>query len=228
MAKAHETLDLAVRDGQLLNFVKLGHLATTAVPFEGSGLEDAEFGKLVDLLQKMMDDSALPLQLASVKVWEDLSRLRDQVRDISANSSDDDRANLQALQAKIDVVHYQGPYALHGPNQSNHPEAPASGSSVVVQSRQSSPEPMPGHDSSSHTPALIAVAPDQYDALLPNDSKGALFPMSRNPSLISSQTSLLMHARIVRPALRIILATSMWAFIAFHTPTSQARPVLVA
>ena len=63
MAKAHGTLDMAVRDGLLLNFVKLGHLATTAVPFEGSDLEDGEFGKLVDLLQKMRDDSALPCLL---------------------------------------------------------------------------------------------------------------------------------------------------------------------
>ena len=109
MTKAHETLDLAVRDGSLLNFVKLCHLATTAVPFEGSGLEDAEFRKLVDLLQKMMDDSELPLQLASAKVWEDLSRLRDQVRDIIAKSSSDDNVKLQALQEKIDIVHGQGP-----------------------------------------------------------------------------------------------------------------------
>jgi hypothetical protein len=179
MAKAHETLDLAVRDGPLLNFVKLGHLATTAVPFEGSGLEDAEFGKLVDLLQKMMDDSPLPLQLASVKVWEDLSRLRDQVRDISAKTSDDDRANLQALQAKIDIVYDQGPSAAQGPN---HTQAQASGSSAVVQPKQSSPEPMSGHDRSSHDTASTAVASDRYDVSLPNDSRGAAFLLSRNSS----------------------------------------------
>ena len=63
MAKAHGTLDMAVHDGPLLNFVKLGHLATTSLPFEGSGLEDGEFGKLVNLLQKMRDDSALPCLL---------------------------------------------------------------------------------------------------------------------------------------------------------------------
>ena len=173
MAKAHETLDMAVRDGPLLNFVKLGHLATTAVPFEGSGLEDGEFGKLLDLLQKMMDDSALPLQLASVKVWEDLSRLRDQVRDICAKSSDDDRATLQALEAKIDVVHYQGPYAAQEPNYS---QAQASGSSSVVLRRLSSPEPIPGHETrSSHASASTAVVLDQYGAPSPNESKGACF-----------------------------------------------------
>ena len=199
MVKAHEMLDVAVRDGSLLNFVKLGHLATTAVPFEGSGLDDAEFGKLVDLLQKMMDDSALPLQLASVKVWEDLSQLRDKVWDISARSSDGDKAKLQALLAKIDVIHDHGPCAAQGSSQSNHAQAQASGSSAVVQPRQS-----PGQASTS-----TAVAPDQYDASSPNDSGGAGFLLSRNSSLISSQITLPMHAPIARTALRIILATSM-------------------
>ncbi|KAN0129262.1 hypothetical protein V8E53_012961 [Lactarius tabidus] len=160
MAKAHESLDMAVRDGSLLNFVKLGHLATTAVPSEGSGLEDAEFQKLVDLLQKMMDDSELPLQLASVKVWEGLSQLRDEVREISAKSIDDDKAKLQPLQEKIDIVHDQGPFASRGPSQCNQTQTQASGSSTVVQPRPSSPEPMPGHDVSSLT--STAVAPDQY------------------------------------------------------------------
>ena len=35
-----------------------------------------------------------------------------------------------------------------------------------------------------------------------------------------------MHAPIIRTALRIILATSTWAFIVFHIHTYQARPVL--
>lgn len=61
------------------NFVQLGHLETTAVPFEGSGLEEGELGKPVDLLRKVMYDSELPLRLASAKVWEDLSRLQDQI-----------------------------------------------------------------------------------------------------------------------------------------------------
>ena len=172
MAKAHETLDLAVRDGSLLNFIKLGHLATTAVPFEGSGLEEAELGKLVDLLQKMMDDSELPLQLASVNVWEDLSRLRDQVREISTKSNDDDKFKLQALQGKIDIVHSQGPYATQGLSQSDDAQAQASGSWTVLQSRRSSPEPMPGHDTLTHNSASTAVAPDYYKFSSPSESGG--------------------------------------------------------
>ncbi|KAH9043979.1 hypothetical protein EDB84DRAFT_851045 [Lactarius hengduanensis] len=180
MVKAHDMLDVAERDGSLLNFIKLGHLATTAVPFEGSGLKDAEFGKLVDLLQKMMDDPALPLQLASVHVWEDLSQLRDKVREISAKISDDDKAKLQALLAKIDTVHDQGPYAVQAPSQSNHTQAQASGiSSAAVQARGSSQELVPGHDGSSPASASTAVAPYQYVAS-PNGSSGDILAEARS------------------------------------------------
>ena len=206
MAKAHETLELAIRDGSMLNFVKLGHLATTAVPSEGSGLEDAEFGKLVDLLQKMMDDSELPLQLASVKVWEGLSQLRDQVREISAKSIDVDKAKLQPLQEKIDIVHDQGPYASQGPSQCNHTKAQASGGPTVEQPRQSSPEPLPGHDISSLASPSTTVAPDQ--CTLKSDSGGAVSPLSLNSLLIFLQNSFSTHAPNERAALRIILATS--------------------
>ena len=196
MAKAHETLDLAVRDGSLLNFIKLGHLATTAVPFEGSGLEEAELGKLVDLLQKMMDDSELPLQLASVKVWEDLSRLRDQVREISTKSNDDDKFKLQALQGKIDIVHSQGPYASHGLSQSVDAQAQASGSWTVLQSRRSSPEPMPGHDTLSHNSASTAVAPDHYKFSSPSESSGGeVLLLSRNSNFLNLLSDFLADAR---------------------------------
>ncbi|KAI9458329.1 hypothetical protein BJY52DRAFT_425686 [Lactarius psammicola] len=47
LAKAHTTLDTAARDGPLLNFCKLGHLGMMAVPFKGSGLANADFGKLI-------------------------------------------------------------------------------------------------------------------------------------------------------------------------------------
>ena len=180
MAKAHETLDIAVRDGSMLNFVKLGYLATTAVPFEGSGLEEGELGKLVELLQKMMDDSELPLQLASAQVWEDLSRLRDQLREICAKSSDDDKAKLQALQEKIEIVHGQGPYASQRPTRNNEIQAQASGSPAVVQPRQSSPEPIPSYDISSRV--STAAAPDQYNVSSRSDSGGAVFLSSRNSS----------------------------------------------
>jgi hypothetical protein len=62
LAKAFTTLQTAERDGPLLNFCKLGQLGTMAVPFEGSGLKDADFEKLSDLMQKMTDDSRLPWQ----------------------------------------------------------------------------------------------------------------------------------------------------------------------
>ncbi|KAI9458334.1 hypothetical protein BJY52DRAFT_1269126 [Lactarius psammicola] len=71
MAKTHAMLATATRDGPLLNFCKLGHLGMMAVPFKESGLEDMDFKKLFDLLQKMMEDPRLTL--ASTPVWEDLA-----------------------------------------------------------------------------------------------------------------------------------------------------------
>ncbi|KAI9440901.1 hypothetical protein H4582DRAFT_1504069 [Lactarius indigo] len=180
MVKAHDMLDVAVRDGSLLNFIKLGYLATTAVPFDGSGLEDAEFAKLVDLLQKMMDDPALPLQLASVHVWEDLSRLRDKVQEISAKSCDSDRAKLQVLLAKVDAVHDHGPCAAQVPSQSNHTQTQASrNSSAAVRTRGSSRELVPSHDGSSPASASTAVAPDQFVAS-PNGSSGDFLADARS------------------------------------------------
>ena len=71
--------------------------------------EDAEFRKLVDILRQVTDDSKLPLQLVSVKVWEDLSPLQDQVLHITPKSTEDGKAKLQAVLKKIDIVHGQGP-----------------------------------------------------------------------------------------------------------------------
>jgi len=179
MVKAHAMLDVAVRDGPLLNFIKLGHLATTAVPLEGSGLEDGEFWKVVDLLQRMMDDSALPLQLASAKVWGDLSRLRDTVREISMKSSNDDKARLQALLEKIETIHIQSPCPVQVHSQIDHIPLEAPGSLAVVQSRQSSRERIPGHDRQSLPPASPTIASDPYDASSAKDSEfgGAAFSL---------------------------------------------------
>ena len=108
-----------------------------------------------------MDDSELPLQFASGQVWEDFSRMRDQIQDVRAKRIDDDKAKLQAFQVKIEIIHSQGPYASQQPSQSYRTGVQASGSSPVAQPRQSSPEPKSPHDISGHTSASTAVAPDQ-------------------------------------------------------------------
>jgi hypothetical protein len=68
-------LDTAIRDGPLLNFCKLGHLAVTAVPFAGTGLELADIEKVRALQETLLRDEHLHLKCASAEVWEELSRL---------------------------------------------------------------------------------------------------------------------------------------------------------
>jgi hypothetical protein len=46
MIKAREMLKIAVHDGHLLNFCKLGHLAAMARSFDGSDLEHVDIEKL--------------------------------------------------------------------------------------------------------------------------------------------------------------------------------------
>ncbi|KAF8258834.1 hypothetical protein EI94DRAFT_1090849 [Lactarius quietus] len=109
MAKTHTMLHMAERDGPLLNFLKLGQLGTMAVPFIGSGLEAADFVKLQDLMQEMTEDPQLPMTDASTPIWKDLGRLREEVADICASSRNEDKANMQALLAKIDEVNSRRP-----------------------------------------------------------------------------------------------------------------------
>jgi hypothetical protein len=133
MARTHAMLGTAARDGPLLNFCKLGHLGIMVVPFKGSGLEDTDVNKLLDLLQKMREDPRLPLTLASTPVWDDLRRLRDQVVDICERSSNKDKANMQALLVQIDAVYVHRPSSTQEHRPSDHVQAQASGPSTVVE-----------------------------------------------------------------------------------------------
>lgn len=90
-----------------------------AVPFKGSGLEDTDFEKLLDLMKKVSEDQGLPLTEASTQVWEELHQLRteatdklsknDQVVEILDGSSeeDKDKVNMEKLLETIDTVYYQ-------------------------------------------------------------------------------------------------------------------------
>jgi hypothetical protein len=113
MTKAHDMLRIAVRDGPLLNLCKLGRLAMAIVPFEGSDLNVLDVDMSLKLLQKMMDDSRLPLKRASADVWEDLDRLRDEVCHIISKSCDEDKVKLRPLFEKIDRVYDLRPSASH-------------------------------------------------------------------------------------------------------------------
>jgi hypothetical protein len=162
MAKTHTMLHTAERDGPLLNFCKLGQLGTMAVPFKGSGLEDTDFKKLLDLMQMMTEDPRLPLTRASTSIWEDLSRLRDEVVDICARSLKEDEANMQALLVKIDEVYRHRPTSAQESRPSHHVRVQASGTSAVMQPNPLPGGPNPRHDrSSSYASTSTAVIEDR-------------------------------------------------------------------
>ena len=123
MARVSATLKAAKRDGPLLNFCRLIYIGMLAVPFKGSGLRETDFKKLLDLMQKMSDDSPLPLGHASTSVWEELCQLRDEVADICKKIKNEDQvvgasyrsdgASMMALLDKIDRVHCRHPSSTH-------------------------------------------------------------------------------------------------------------------
>ncbi|KAI9442075.1 hypothetical protein BJY52DRAFT_1318691, partial [Lactarius psammicola] len=123
MAKAHAMLDMAARDGPLLNFCKLGHLGMMTVPFKGSGLRYTDFEKLLNLLQKMMEDPRLTL--ASTPVWEDLGRLRDEVDHTRATCSIEDATHMWDLLAKINAVYDRRPSSTQERSLRHHSIIPA-------------------------------------------------------------------------------------------------------
>jgi len=102
--KARETIDRAERDGPLLVFYKLGHLATTAVPLDGSGLDTKDLEKVWKLMENMIENEGLALNRASVQVWEKLGRLQAEVTHLRDNlkMSSEDSDRLQSLLKIID------------------------------------------------------------------------------------------------------------------------------
>ena len=91
---ARKMLDATIRDGPLLNFCKLSHLAVTAVPFAGSGLGDADIEKVQGLQMKVLTS---PLDRTSIRAWRKLNRLEDEVRDAGTQSSDKEKDVLEKL-----------------------------------------------------------------------------------------------------------------------------------
>jgi len=103
-AKARETIHRTARDGPLLIFYKLGYLATTAVPLDGSGLGPKDLEKVWELLRNMIENERPALDRASVQVREKLGTLRGEVSHLCDKLSNEDRVRLQPLLTMIDVV----------------------------------------------------------------------------------------------------------------------------
>ena len=165
ITKAHDMLKIAVRDGPLLNFCKLGRLAMTMVPFEGSDLNDLDVETLLELLQNMMGDSHLPLKSAFAEVWEDLSRLRDEVGHVILKSSDGDRVKLWPLFEKIDQVYHLRPSASKESGPNDHFLAPDSKTSAIVRPRLSLREkPTRNRYSDASGASSTVVAESRYEA----------------------------------------------------------------
>ena len=102
--RACEAMDQAILDGPLMIFYRLGRLATTAVPFHGSGLEDKDLEKVWELHKNMIEDQRLPLNRASNQVWEKLRGLRAHVDHLCGKMSGEGGDRLQPLLEMIDDV----------------------------------------------------------------------------------------------------------------------------
>jgi hypothetical protein len=103
-AKALEMINVTERDGPLLIFCQLGHLAATAVPLGQSGLELKDIEKVWELQKKVIEDKRLPLNRASYLVWEALGQHREQVNDLCHKNTGADREILHRLLRMIDDV----------------------------------------------------------------------------------------------------------------------------
>ena len=106
IAKAHEMIHMTKRDGPLMIFIQLGHLAASAVPLNQSGPERKDIEKVWELQKKVIEDKRLPLDHASNTVWETLGQLREQANDLGRKytASGSEKDLLQRLLLMIDGV----------------------------------------------------------------------------------------------------------------------------
>ena len=165
MANTYAALEVAQRDGPLLNFCRLVHLGMMAVPFDGSGLKEADFTRLLDLMLKMTKDILLPLVHESTSVWEELRRLRLDVSDICKKISNEDQAHMEALLMQINEVYCRRPSSTHERFPIDHVlQAEASGTSTVVQPKPPSTGLLiPENNRFSHGSISTTLIEDQHD-----------------------------------------------------------------
>ena len=100
--KADKIMKLAERDGPLLIFCHLGRLALAAVLRKHPGLDLKDMENVLKLQEKVIENARLPLNRASYAVWEEVCRLRGQIKDICRKSSGMDREILLQMHLTID------------------------------------------------------------------------------------------------------------------------------
>ncbi|KAF8489957.1 hypothetical protein F5888DRAFT_1139320 [Russula emetica] len=103
-AKALGMIDMAARDGPLLIFCQLAHLAATAAPLNQSGLEPKDIEKVWELQMEAIEGKRLPLNRASDIVWKALGQLRELVNELRGKNVGKDRKILERLLRMIDKV----------------------------------------------------------------------------------------------------------------------------
>jgi len=107
--KALEMIDIVARDGPLLIFCQLGHLAVTALPLNQSGVKQKDMEKVLKLQMKVIENKRLPLKRASDIVWDALGQLRELVSELCPKNTGKDRKLLQRLLRMIDKVFHLRP-----------------------------------------------------------------------------------------------------------------------
>jgi hypothetical protein len=138
-ARAHEMIHRTERDGPLLIFCRLGHLAVMAVVLDHSGLESEDIEVVMELQRKVIEKRRLPLNKTSTTVWEALDQLRNRVIDLCDERTKKDRGNqvLYGLLQLIDDVDEHRPTESEGPDQSVHAKEQGPETLVAVDSTSS-------------------------------------------------------------------------------------------
>jgi hypothetical protein len=138
--KALDMIDITARDGPLLIFCLLGHLATSAVPLDQSGLEFEDIEKVWKLQRKVIDKDSLRSNYPSDEVWGDVGQMRKQANDLLGKNFGKDREIkiLQDLLQTIDDVYNLRISGSGGPSQTDLAEEQGRKTSVAVDLTSSS------------------------------------------------------------------------------------------
>jgi hypothetical protein len=180
MAKAVEMIKITERDGPLLIFCQLGHLVATAVPLNQSGLQLNDVEKVLELQGNVIDNERLLSNCPSDTVWEELSQLQEQVKDLCGKSTGkeieifqsllgmiEDVSNLRSKsQSQSEPAEEQGPKTLAAVNSTSSSGEShgignrfsfASGSTAVTGGSPSGTETIEGEDGSERASSLLIL-----------------------------------------------------------------------